>query len=576
MKTTLHQTHIKIADFETSTQYLKTLLESNAAGIHLLPELFLCGYPLQDLCLQKSFIESYESSLKLINKFSKKLNKNNDQILILGGLKYELGENGLPKHIYNGAYILRPGSELEWLGAKMLLPNYDIFDERKYFTPGETPLTYEFQGKKIGVLICEDMWPSLFYKNDPVELLKGKNLDLIVNLSASPFNIQKMSKRLERGREISQVLGAPFAYVNRIGAEDEIIFDGQSFVITNGLDSIESKSFLPDTLECELEDSFPEFKNKNESKTPNTWEDLFAAKLTTDCPTKLTPLSEEDCQEILKAMHLGLQDYAAKNGFSKFTVALSGGIDSALVLTLVKLFLKEGQSVEAIYMPGQFSAGMSYDLSLELCKKQGIPFKVLPIKFLHSTAKNAFLKDMGDPLEGLADENIQSRLRGLLLYARSNQTNSMVINTSNKSELAVGYSTQYGDSVGALSLLGDLYKSEVYRLCQYINQYFGDIIPEGIITRPPSAELRADQKDSDSLPEYDSLDAILEGILSYRHTPKELEEMGLVKEDITKTLQLYRKTEFKRFQFCPIIKLRAKSFGFGYRNPISKSSEFYF
>ena len=227
-------------------------------------------------------------------------------------------------------------------------------------------------------------------------------------------------------------------------------------------------------------------------------------------------------------------------------------------------------------MPGQFSAGMSYDLSLELCKKQGIPFKVLPIKFLHSTAKNAFSKDMGDPLEGLADENIQSRLRGLLLYARSNQTNSMVINTSNKSELAVGYSTQYGDSVGALSLLGDLYKSEVYRLCQYINQYFGDIIPEGIITRPPSAELRADQKDSDSLPEYDSLDAILEGILSYRHTPKELEEMGLVKEDITKTLQLYRKTEFKRFQFCPIIKLRAKSFGFGYRNPISKSSEFYF
>ena len=204
-----------------------------------------------------------------------------------------------------------------------------------------------------------------------------------------------------------------------------------------------------------------------------------------------------------------------------------------------------------------------------------IPMKTLPIKFLHSTAKNLFQQTYEEPFNGLTDENIQSRLRGTLLYTRSNQINSMVVNTSNKSELAVGYSTQYGDSVGAISMLGDLFKSQVYRLAEYINKKFDGIIPEEIITRPPTAELRENQVDTESLPPYDRLDAMLEGVLNYRYTKQDLLDLGFLPEEVEKTLNMYRRNEYKRFQFCPILKVATKSFGFGYRIPMSKKSDFY-
>jgi NAD+ synthase (glutamine-hydrolysing) len=266
----------------------------------------------------------------------------------------------------------------------------------------------------------------------------------------------------------------------------------------------------------------------------------------------------------------GIQEYANKCGFNKFLVALSGGIDSALVTAIVRLSLREGQSIEAVYMPGLYSAEDSYNWSLELCKNLGIPFKVQPIKFLHRTICNDFKQNFSEELSGLSDENIQSRLRGALIYARSNQTGAMVLNTSNKSEIAVGYSTLYGDSVGALSVLGDLYKSEVFALSNYINTIHKNLIPEGIITRPPSAELRENQKDSQSLPPYERLDAMLEGILSYRLGLKELQGSGFLRDELEKVYGLYTKSEYKRKQFCPIVKVRAKSFGFGYRIPICK------
>jgi len=424
------------------------------------------------------------------------------------------------------------------------------------------------------------MWASNIHHIDPVneivaQVKKEKiQLDGVINISASPFYVSKFDQRTNRAKEISHQFGCPFFYVNKVGAEDEILFDGQSFSLIGDEIIGACKRFAADILKQEIPGSI-EQKEMN-SQESLTWEELFNAKLVkkTKVPN-LRQLNDDDCQEILEALSFGVQDYAKKNGFTKFSIALSGGMDSALVLAIMRLSLKEGQSLEAIYMPSIHSSPLSHELSLDLCKKLGVPLKSLPIKFLHSAGKNLFTQSFQEPFEGLTDENIQARLRGLLLYTRSNQINSMVVNTSNKSEIAVGYSTQYGDSVGAISMLGDLYKSEVYRLAHYLNKKFNNLIPEQIITRPPTAELRPDQKDEQTLPPYDVLDAILEGILSYRHSKNDLIEMGLPKDDVEKTFNLYRRNEYKRYQFCPIVKISSKSFGFGYRIPLSKDSNFY-
>ena len=582
MKIVIKQIKNQVADFDSIFRMLEqTYSESQDQHLYLFPELFLTGYPLQDICLQNSFINAYKIFIDKINLWSSKLEAKKTCFL-LGGLEYHFSNQetqSVPQKIENIIFKLEPGKKLEKIYTKMLLPNYDIFDEKKYFTKGESAQILNWNDKKIGLLICEDMWHSNVHNIDPVASLKalGEQVDLVVNLSASPYNLYKTDKRFQRAQDISNILEAPFIYVNQVSGEDEILFDGESF-IANG-DKIMHKlaRFAEDTYTLE----FPEYlspKTKLDPKQNNTWEDLFSPDIdfTKKPLPKLKELSDDHCQEILDALCFGLQEYAKKNGFSKFTIALSGGIDSALVLAITKISLLKNQTLEAIYMPSEFSREISLKASKKMCEDAGIPFKVLPIQKSHQNLRDLFKNEMGDALVGLADENIQSRLRGLLLYARSNQTNSMVINTSNKSELAVGYSTLYGDSVGAISLLGDIYKSEVYQLSRYISKKYNSLIPEDIITRPPSAELREDQVDTDSLPAYDILDTILEGILSYRMTRTEFIELGFVKEDIDKTLNLYRKSEFKRTQFCPIIKIKSKSFGFGYRVPISKKSDYYF
>lgn len=586
MKIILHQTNITIGDLESSFQEIESCLQEGlsvgSSSIHIFPELFLGGYPLQDLCLQKSFISAYQNLIQRINQLAIKLKPTDNKILVMGGLKYELNDSGTPVRIYNGIYKLTPGSELEWVATKQLLPNYDIFDERKYYHPGESTSFLQWKGLNIALLVCEDMWPSTFYDHNPVQEICDleERIHLIVNVSASPFHIGKQKKRFDRAKQISKLNGAPFVYVNKVGGEDEIMFDGNSFIVHDEKILAMAKSFEKDVLEFDLEIPFQEDQTKYKSldqESTSAWEDLFAPNLILDKkPIRLKPLQNQDLEELIEAMGFGVHEYARKNGFKNYSIALSGGLDSALVLTVLKLTASSDQKIEAIYMPGQYSAGMSYDLSNDLCKKLNVEFHVLPIKFLHSTVKNIFQSEIESPLQGLADENIQSRLRGALIYARSNQMGSMVVNTSNKSELAVGYSTQYGDSVGAVSMLGDLYKSEIFTLAKYINRTRGNLIPEGIITRPPSAELRADQKDTDSLPPYEELDAILEGILSYRLTPKELIDGHLPAESVNETLKKYRNSEYKRSQFCPIIKLRSKSFGFGYRNPLSRRTDFYF
>ena len=579
MKTTLHlhQTHHTVADFDGIFKTATEVLTSN--GLHIFPELFLTGYPLQDLVLARPFIDAYLEHQQKLHDWCKK-QKGNWRGL-LGGLSYVYESNGVPSKIQNVIYEAAPGVGLTLLYAKRLLPNYDIFDEQKYFSPGKTNAFYKFNGETFGLLVCEDMWHSSFHEIDPCVLMlnevqeKKLSLSAVINLSASPFEAAKRSKRLERSRNISLLFGCPFVYVNRVGGEDEILFDGASFIM-NGTDLYkELPSFKAVSEDVSLPELVSHYKEKPLFRQENTWEGLFSPRIDTSVrPAVIKSWTDDECLEVLKALQFGLQEYARKSGFKKFLVALSGGMDSALVLAITSLSLKPGQSVEAIYMPSIHSSPVSTNLSEDMCVRLGIPLSYLPIKFLHSVVKNTFLQTFSEPFDGLVDENIQSRLRGTLLYTRSNQTGAMVINTSNKSELAVGYSTQYGDSVGAISLLGDLYKTEVYQLADFVNKHFNSPIPEGIISRGPSAELRENQLDQDSLPPYSRLDTILEGILSYRLGKVQLMELGLPENEIRKVLELYSKSEYKRAQFCPILKVKAKSFGFGYRMPISKSHNY--
>lgn len=576
MKTTitLHQTHHTLADFDSIFQHLVENVKGD--GLHVFPELYLTSYPLQDLVLQKPFIDSYLELIKDIDDWAKK--QKASWRALVGGLDYELEGNNLPKKIRNVILEIVPGEGIRKIYTKRLLPNYDIFDEEKYFSAGHDNTFYEFNGKLFGLQICEDMWASSFHEIDPCDVMfeevkeKRLKVDAIINLSASPFEAAKKKKRNGRAKNISLKFGCPFIYVNRVGGEDEILFDGASFIMSGSTLSHEMKSFEADQKSILLEELQGDYSAKPEFTKENTWEGLFSPKIDTKTtPATLKSWSNEECEEVLRALIFGFQEYATKSGFKKFLVALSGGMDSALVLAILKVGLRPGQSLEAIYMPSIYSSPVSTELSEGMCKALGIPLSYFPIKFLHSAVKNAFTQNFTEPFEGLTDENVQSRLRGTLLYTRSNQTGAMVLNTSNKSELAVGYSTQYGDSVGALSLLGDLYKSEVYRLGEYLNQKYGNLIPEGIISRGPSAELRANQLDQDSLPPYERLDPILEGILSFRLGKKELLGLGFEDTEVTKVLHLYLKSEYKRAQFCPILKVKAKSFGFGYRVPISKS-----
>jgi NAD+ synthase (glutamine-hydrolysing) len=586
VKFILHQTHHTIADFEQIKQTLMDVfLNSKSEEVHLFPELYLTGYPLQDLCLILPFIKSYSRlRLELDQYFTQAQKTLNSALFLVGGLEYEMNQDHTaPIRIYNVMIKYTAGETGQVIYRKRLLPNYDIFDERKYFTPGEEAKILNIFNKNIGLLICEDMWKSGFHQVDPVQdlfeltLARQIKLDAIINLSASPYARDKQNSRVVRASEIAQQFGCPFIYVNRVGVEDEIIFDGASFVQGPEQLLIKAQSFKPQTLEYYLQSKdlclpSPTFH----ATTHQSWESLLNAKIEkSPVGPIVTPWSDNYCAEVMQALCFGLQEYAKKNKFNKFLVALSGGMDSALVLTLAKFSLAAEQSIEAIYMPSQYSSSLSYELSEKLCQNLNIPLRSFPIKFLHSTANLAFGQNLSSPLSGLSDENIQSRLRGLIIYTRSNQTGAMVINTSNKSELAVGYSTQYGDSVGAISLLGDLFKSEIFQLAEYINRTYKMVIPQEIITRPPSAELRQGQKDTDSLPDYPILDGILECILSGQYDTQRMIELGGNKDTIEKVFNLYRNSEYKRYQFCPIIKIKARSFGFGYRVPLSKNARFF-
>ena len=577
MQLILHQTHHKLADFnEIFTDLLADLKKPssklNDLELHIYPENYLTGYPLQDLALQKQFVDDYCSSLAALSTKIQKLKPNKNLVFLVGGLKYHFDDKNHVRKITNVIYQITPGQEIAAVYAKKLLPNYDIFEEKKYFKPGDQSGHITIGDYNLAVMICEDMWPGVTHDEDPVQDLVGKKYDLIINLSASPFFKGKQEKRIGRAQEISKLLKAPFAYVNRVGGEDEILFDGGSFVTTHNEVITCSPRFTAHTQSVNINDFKQTKKAESQTSTNcSSWENLYQVDdHTEDKNNAITKMTDQECQEVLGAISFGMLEYMNKCGFKTLSVALSGGIDSAAVLAIAAMTLRDPSLIEPIYMPSQYSADLSRELCEQLCENLGLRLRHFPIKFLHSTARTQFVQHLGSEVSGLTDENLQSRLRGLLIYGRSNQTGSMVLNTSNKSEIAVGYSTQYGDSVGAISLLGDLFKSQVYDLVDYINRTYNNIIPQDLVDRKPTAELREGQTDEQSLPPYERLDAILEGFLSYQKSSDDLVKEGFNKEEITKVASLILKSEYKRKQFCSIIKIDAKSFGFGYRVPITK------
>lgn len=493
------------------------------ADLIIFPELTLLGYAPYDLLERPEIINDQKKSLKKLIKLLPK------RIGVLVG-----GVTSIEKKIFNSAFFIHNGKVVKTF-SKALLPEYDVFYDARHFTAGDLKNNYiKFKGVNLFVSICEDIWgyeQKNQYTTNPIEnLKKEKKIDYFINLSASPYTKKKHNKRISIAKSLVQRFSCSFIYVNQVGAQDELIFDGQSFYI----DHKNHKTHI-----------FPKFKEqtslveriKKVEKT-SKYEDLY------------------------NALSLGIKDYFLKTGFKKAVLGLSGGLDSALVACLLKESLG-AENVCAIAMPGPHSSKLSFDLAKQLSKNLRVEFYNHPI----NSAYNKFLNeyDQTFPLKefGLVHENLQARLRGLTLMTYSNQKNALLMATSNKSELCVGYSTLYGDQCGALLPIGDLLKTEVYELCQWINENKSKPIPEKIITRPPSAELRPNQKDSDSLPEYSQLDEAISNVIVSSKAPKnELERWVLKRSQIS---------EFKRWQAAPVLKVSEKSFGRGRMMPLAQN-----
>jgi NAD+ synthase (glutamine-hydrolysing) len=446
------------------------------------------------------------------------------------------------KNLYNSAYFLAEG-KVQHIIHKSLLPTYDIFDEYRYFEPNKQFEIIAYKGKKIALTICEDLWDiedDLMYNVNPMDELMKQNPDLAINIAASPFSFDHATIRKDVISSNAKKYKLPFYYVNHIGAQTELIFDGGSMVVNAKGDIIQELPYFEEA----------------------------ALTLDSDNLNRVIEVQKSDnkIELIHNAIVLGISDYFKKLGFGKAVLGLSGGIDSAVALALAARALGT-KNVHSILMPSMHSSDHSVSDSLEICKNLGSSYDILNIEDSYKSFETTLHPLFKDMPEGLAEENLQARIRGVLLMAYSNKFGNIVLNTSNKSEAAVGYGTLYGDMCGGLSVIGDVYKIDVYDLARFINKD-GEIIPENIITKPPSAELRPNQKDSDSLPEYHILDEILFEYIEKRKGPQEIIAMGFDEALVKRILRLVNLNEYKRYQTSPILRVSNKAFGMGRRMPI--------
>ncbi len=564
MKIALAQQNYHIGNFEDNIRKISEGIEwarREGADLVVFSELCVCGYPPRDFLEFDDFIRQCESSVDRIREHADEIG------VLIGGPARNPRREG--KDLFNAVYLLH-GKEVKAVVHKTLLPNYDVFDEYRYFEPAFEWNIVPFRGKKLAITICEDIWnmgDNPLYRVTPMEELIGFGPDIMINLSASPYNYAQDVVRNSIVRAHTLKYQLPMFYCNAVGSQTEIVFDGGSLVYDRyGRKVAEMKYFEEDYRVFDLEEM--------ESKGPPARGDeslqekvVFSAKDAGAGINTLDYLADhKNIEEIHQALVLGIRDYFRKMGFTQAILGASGGIDSAVTQVLAVEALGR-ENVRAVLMPSPFSSTHSVTDAGELCRNLGNAYDTLPIRDIFESFLSTLKPVYGDSPFGLAEENIQARVRGNLLMAIANKFGYILLNTSNKSELATGYGTLYGDMAGGLSVLGDTYKTQVYALARHLNAKT-EIIPAQVISKAPSAELRPGQKDSDSLPEYDTLDRVLYEYIEQQRGPGEIIAMGYDPALVKRILKMVNSSEYKRNQFCPIIRVSCKAFGVGRRVPI--------
>ena len=554
MKIILAQQNYHIGNFESNTQKIIAAIEEGKkqhADLMVFSELCICGYPPLDLLDFTNFIEKCNESIDMIRSHTQGIG------VLIGTPSVNEKKEG--KNLFNSAYLLYNNTIVDVV-HKSLLPTYDVFDEYRYFEPAYAWHTMMFNGKKLAVTICEDIWnlgDNPLYRICPMDALIKEQPDVMINLSASPFDYTRIEERKAIIQANVAKYKIPLIYCNTVGSQTEIIFDGGSLVFDKDANLLkEGKYFEEDMLTVNFLDN-------------GSFEEMSIATSKEISSVKWNPRVYDQhlhTDRIYDAIVLGVKDYFSKMGFKHAILGSSGGIDSAVTLAIACEALGN-ENVHALLLPSQYSTGHSVDDAVALSKKLGNPYDLIAIQPVFDAFMDQLKPIYKDLPFNLAEENIQARTRGNLLMAVANKFGYILLNTTNKSECATGYGTLYGDMAGGISVLGDVYKMQVYALAKHINRS-GEIIPQHIIDKAPSAELRPNQKDSDSLPDYSLLDAILYQYIERHHGSKEIIAMGFEKEMVERTLRLVNISEYKRNQFCPIIRVSPKAFGVGRRVPI--------
>jgi NAD+ synthase (glutamine-hydrolysing) len=545
VKIALGQINPTVGDFSgNAAKIIQFSLQARSAGSELIlfPELSVCGYPPRDLVERPWFVARNRESIEKIASETKGI------AVICGLVTPAHADTG--KSVMNSAALLRDG-RVEFIQSKMLLPTYDVFDEMRNFAPAKSQQLFDFCGKRMALTICEDAWNDKHFWNrrlygvDPVEELIKAGGNVVLNISASPFWLGKRELRRDMLATIAKNDNVPVAMVNQVGGNDSLVFDGSSLVIApDGRVIAQGKSFVEDLVYFD-----------SQSLTGDMHEQIAGEEASA-----------------YEALVLGTRDYVRKCGFQRVIIGLSGGIDSALTASIA-VDAVGAENVTGVGMPGPYSSQGSIDDARQLAKNLGIRFELLSINEIYEACHQTLAPVFAGLPEDATEENIQSRSRGMLLMSLSNKFGALVLSTGNKSELAVGYCTLYGDMVGGLAIISDVPKTLVYRLSAYVNSRRA-VIPQTTIDKAPSAELRPDQKDSDSLPTYDVLDAILEDYVEEARSAEQIAVAHDFDPDLVKrVIQMVERSEYKRQQAAPGIKISTKAFGYGRRFPIAAKPE---
>ena len=538
MKIALSQLNYHIGNFDSNVEKIISEIskaEKSGADLIVFAELAVSGYPPRDFLEFRDFVQRCNKSIDSIAKHCIKT------AAIIGSPIFNSNPKGKP--LYNAAAFCFDGKVQHYI-KKTLLPNYDIFDEYRYFEPNNQFDVIEFKGKKIALTICEDLWnvqDNPLYTVNPMDELMNRHPDVMINIAASPFNYNQADSRKDVLIKNAKRYQLPLIYVNHVGAQTELLFDGGSLILNQKGEVIRELNYFKEDF------------------------DIIDLEKLRATPIRLQP-EKTEIELIYHALVMGVRNYFQKLGFKKAILGLSGGIDSAVTAAIAAEALGN-ENVYNVLLPSRFSSDHSVTDAVKLAENLNTPYDVIEIENTFNALENTLKPYFKGLPFNVAEENLQARARGVILMGLSNKFGHILLNTSNKSEAAVGYGTLYGDMNGGLSVIGDVYKTQVFELARYINNE-KEIIPENIISKPPSAELRPDQKDSDSLPDYNILDVILFQYIEQRKGPKEIIDMGYDKKLVNRILKMVNTNEYKRYQTPPILRVSSKAFGMGRRMPI--------